>query len=414
MLNLDLTEPQSEFFSSAAEYVAAVAGYGAGKSHTLVSKIVSCMLAFRGIDLGYFAPSLNLVATIFYPALSEALTEVGIGHVINKQLNIVYTESGFGNIVCKPLNHPEQVIGFNIGMGFIDELDVLPTVRAMEAVQKVRARCRLVMPTGIPNQINIATTPEGFKATYSLFKKDPLPGSHLVRMPTRSNPHLPKDYVDSLFKMYPAALREAYLEGHFCNLTAGRVYYTFDRKVHCCKSEAQPGDHLHVGVDFNVGKNSALIVVERGDEIHAIDEIHGLYDTPDTIRALHEKYPNFTIYCYPDASGHNRHTTNASLTDHELLRQGGFNVRVNGVNPSVKDRIINVNRLIETGKFKINVDRCPEYTACLEQRPYDTMGLPDKSQDLDHLADCGEYVISFLRPIYRVDATVLTNIRGRY
>src|SRR5690606_25918631 len=105
----------------------------------------------------------------------------------------------------------------------------------------------------------------------------------------------------------------------------------------------QPNDTLHIGMDFNVTKMSAVVYVRRGDTMHAVDEFVDLFDTPAMIEAIKERYPKHSIGVYPDASGDNRKSVGASYTDISLLKNAGFNVFVNTTNPAVKDRINSTN-----------------------------------------------------------------------
>lgn len=71
-------------------------------------------------------------------------------------------------------------------------------------------------------------------------------------------------------------------------------------------------DVLHVGMDFNVTKMAAVVYVRRGEHMHAVDEFFNLFDTPAMIEAIQERYPNHEVAVYPDASGENRKSSNAS------------------------------------------------------------------------------------------------------
>lgn len=47
---------------------------------------------------------------------------------------------------------------------------------------------------------------------------------------------------------------------------------------------------LYIGLDFNVGKMSAIVHVRRNNQIHAVEEIVNGHDTPDMIRQIRERY----------------------------------------------------------------------------------------------------------------------------
>lgn len=381
-----LTEPQSDFFHAEERYVAAVAGFGAGKTAAAVSRIMTTKLKYPTVDLAYLAPSYGLIRDIFYPYMAEILTDMNIRFNINKGEHNIYIQ-GHGKIFCRTMERPDMLVGWQAGDAFMDEFDLLPTKKAETVIRKLSARLRVKFPDGKKNQRFITTTPEGFKATYKLFKKDPIPDSRLVQMSTYSNPHLPDDYIQGLIDLYPEQLIKAYLNGEFVNLVSGAVYYAFDRE--CCHTDRviHKGEPLHIGMDFNVGKMSAVIFV---DGLNIVDELIGYYDTPDLINAIQEKYDGHKIYVYPDAAGKNRNTTGATTSDHKQLKLAGFTVRALKANPMIKERVQSVNKVWQNGEMKINTEKCPSTTEAFEQQIYKG-GIPDKSQDLDHPIDGAGY-----------------------
>lgn len=156
----------------------------------------------------------------------------------------------------------------------------------------------------------------------------------LVQASTFDNElNLPPDYIPSLMDSYPEQLIMAYLNGQFVNLTSGTIYTAYDRKLNGSQETIQPGEVLFIGMDFNVGKMSAVVHVKRLGLPHAVDEIINGYDTPDMIKQIKERYWLYDgsdyrntrqIRVYPDASGDSRKSVRASETDISLLKQAGF------------------------------------------------------------------------------------------
>ena len=247
-MNIELTPPQSEFYQSTAKATAAVAGFGSGKTQTAMNRMLATMIECPGADMLYSAPTIPLIRDILWAKLHETLPEIGIDYTINKAESIVHLH-GLGKIFCRSMDHPERLVGFEVLDAFLDEMDILTTEKALEVFRKVKARCRqkaFRKGTGEQkkNQQFVTTTPEGFKATYELFKKNPVSGSHLVQMSTYSNAHnLPDDYIDDLLESYPSQLISAYLNGEFVNLVAAPVWssYNVDRNnVFCSHYSAYP------------------------------------------------------------------------------------------------------------------------------------------------------------------------------
>lgn len=188
----------------------------------------------------------------------------------------------------------------------------------------------------------------------------------------------------------------------------GVIYYCFDRLLNASTETVRIGEQLHIGMDFNVTKMSAVVYVKRGNDMHAVDEFYNLFDTPAMIEAIRERYPKNSIAVYPDASGDNRKSNNASETDISLLKKAGFSVYVNSRNPSVKDRINSTNsRFCNTMNERhlfINIHKCPQFVKCLERHIYDPNGQPDKKSGFDHMNDAGTYPIAYLFPINKQTA----------
>ncbi len=423
-MDVDLTEPQTDFFTSEAAYTAAVAGFGSGKTIAAWMRLLATKMRYPSIDLAYYAPTYALIRDIFYPYVEADLDKLRIPYHINKQENILHIQ-GYGQVFCRTMDNPELIVGYQVGDAFLDEFDVLDKEKAIRVIRKVKARMRQHFPDKKKHQMFISTTPEGFKATYELFKKNPLEDSSLVQMSTHSNAHnLPDDYIQGLYDMYPEQLIEAYINGEFVNLVSGGCFPKFSREQNGCNTEIQDNDHLYIGQDFNVGKQSSVIYVKREEfvageripQLHAADEIMQAFDTEETIQIIKERYPKHKITMVPDASGKARSSSSGSTTDFTLLREAKFKIDTPTANPLVKDRIISTNAAIRNSKgvikFKVNVDRCPDFTAAMEQIVFNKNGQMDKAHDLDHPVDAGTYPIDRYFPVRKVQAAQVQVIGG--
>ena len=364
--------------------------------------MIQNMIQAPGIDQAYLAPTYPLIRDIFYPAIDTMLPEMGLDYSINQSKHIVDID-GLGKIYCRTMERPEKIVGWEVADAFLDEFDILTLDKAMQVFRKISARLRQKNPTGRINQLFVTTTPEGFKATYRLFKQKPLKNSRLIQMSTYSNArHLPDDYIAELMEQYPAELIQAYLMGEFVNLTSGRVYKEYDRANCRSKETIQEGEVLYVGQDFNVGKMASTIYVRRGknnEEWHAAAELVDLLDTPNLIGVLKENFSKHKVIIYPDASGKNRKSQDASQSDIAMLKLAGYNIKANKKNPFVKDRILSVNQALSTGMMKVNDKLAPTVASNLEQQPYDKNGAPDKTGGTDHQNDATGYPIVFEMPI---------------
>jgi len=235
---------------------------------------------------------------------------------------------------------------------------------------------------------------------YDRWVKNVADGYVLYRAKTMDNAaNLPDGYIENLKATYSSNLLSAYLDGEFVNLTAGSVYPEFDRVLNATSETIRDNETLHIGMDFNVTKSAAVVHVLRNDKPHAVGELTGVFDTPAMIQLLKSRYAGHSIIIYPDASGSNRKSQNASESDIALLYQAGFQVFKNPANPAVKDRVLSMNKLIGDRSYRVNPDLCPELVEALERQSYDKNGEPDKSSGFDHVLDATGYCIAYRYPI---------------
>ncbi|MCW5597651.1 MAG: terminase family protein [Chitinophagaceae bacterium] len=402
--------PQSMFLSLENKFRAFVSGYGGGK--TWVGAMSLCKHFYENpyINAGYFAPTYPMIRDIFYPTIEEVGFNFGFDVKINqanKEVSIYLNGKYEGTILCRSLDNPGSVIGFKIGHALIDEFDTMPTNKAMLAWRKVMARMRYKVE-GLKNGIDVTTTPEGFMATHKIFiediqnKPDLAKNYGIVQASTYDNEkNLPDDYIPSLVESYPAELIQAYLHGQFVNLKSGTVYRSYNRVSHHSDERIKEGEPLYIGMDFNVQHMAASVFVQRPNGWHAVAELKDVFDTPDMARIIKERWKDkgHRIIIYPDASGGSRKSSDASISDLSILRQSGFEIRVNNTNPAVKDRINSVNKQFELGKLWVNSRECKTIASCLEKQAYDDNGEPDKKSGFDHMNDALGYCISYEFPI---------------
>ena len=409
-----LNRKQAEFLNMSHKFRAYVCGFGGGKTWAGCASLCKHFYEHPNVNAGYFAPTYPQIRDIFYPTIEECASDWGLTVDIkpsNKEVLFYLNGEYRGMVICRSMDSPSSIVGFKVGHALVDELDTLPTDKARDAWRKIIARMRYNVK-GLKNGIDVTTTPEGFKFTYEQFVKEANSSPEkaklygLIQASTYDNElNLPDGYIESLRQSYPPQLIEAYLNGQFVNLTSGAVYPDFDRKHNHTDEIIKQGETLHMGMDFNVLKMACVVFVVRDGLPLALDEIVGVHDTPTMCQIIKERYPNHHIIIYPDASGHNTSSKSASVSDHSILYEYGFKVYVNNTNPSIKDRVMAVNRLIcntdGQRKFLVNTINCPTVAECLEQQVYDQNGMPDKTGGHDHVNDALGYFLAYSHPIKR-------------
>lgn len=420
---LELNIPQAAFLNLPHKYKAYVAGFGSGK--TFVGCIGMCMHFWQwpGISQGYFAPTYPQIRDIFYPTMEEVADKMGLRIKVKQGDHEVEVYQGRlyrGTVICRSMEKPETIVGFKIGHALIDELDVMPMKKAETAWRKIIARMRYNVP-GLLNGIDVTTTPEGFKFVYQQFvkalrDKPELAALYgLIQASTFDNElNLPPDYIPSLMASYPPALINAYLRGQFVNLASGSVYPEFCRKKNHAGLVMLENEPLHAGLDFNRLNMTATVNVVRDGLPCTVDELTGVRDTPAMAQLLIDRYKKkgHSVILYPDASGQNASSKNASESDFTILRAAGLTLKVDHSNPAVMDRVNSVNAMILNAagerRWKINTERCPVTTEAFEQQVYDKNGAPDKGSNNDHAPDAQGYFINQRYPIVKRAATVET------
>lgn len=410
-INPTLNVPQARFLAMQHKFRAFVAGFGSGKTWTGCAALAKHGWEHPKVTSGYFAPTYPHIRDIFYPTIEEVMFDWGLRTDIktsDKEVHIYRGQQYRGTIICRSMDNPGTIVGFKIGHALIDELDVMSADKAKLAWRKIIARMRYNIPT-LKNGVDVTTTPEGFKFTYEQFKKQVAQRPELEKLyglmhaSTYDNAqNLPDDYIPSLIDTYPKELIDAYIDGQFCNLTTGTVYRAYDRAKHRSNETIKEGEPLFIGQDFNVGKMASTIYVKRPNGWHAVAELKDLFDTPDVIRVIQDRWQSkgHRIIIYPDASGQSRKSNNASASDIGLFQQAKFEVRVKSTNPAVKDRVLSVNKQFEDGNLWINDRACPTVADCLEQQAYDENGEPQKTGK-DHQNDATGYPIVYEFPISR-------------
>ncbi len=410
----ELNTPQARFLELPHKFKAFVSGFGAGKTWVGASGLCKHAWEFPRINAGYFAPTYGQIRDIFYPTIEEVATDWGLTTKIipsNHEVHLYCGRSRRATILCRSMDKPEEIVGFKIGKALIDELDVMRTEKARTAWRKIIARLRY-KADGLLNGVDVTTTPEGFRFVYQQFVKEvrekptsaPLYG--IVQASTYDNElNLPDGYIESLKESYPPQLVDAYIDGQFVNLASGSVYSNFDRKLNHTNESIREGEPLHIGMDFNVMNMTATINVIREGLPRLLGELTGVRDTPDMARLLKDRYlgKGHPVCVYPDASGANRSSKNASESDLSILKQSGFTIQVDNSNPAVKDRVNAYAGMILNAKgerrFRVNTDLCPVTTEALEQQAWGPNGEPDKTTGHDHPNDAEGYFMVQRYPI---------------
>ncbi|MEL4885706.1 terminase large subunit [Pectobacterium betavasculorum] len=357
-------------------------------------------------EIWYCAPTQKQAKRVFWRRLKQAIPAHWRATKPNETELSITLRSGH-IIRCVGLNNYDDLRGSGLFFVLVDEWADCPYAAWEEVIRPMLSTCRYVV-NGVlyigGHALRIGT-PKGFNHCYDTYlagQDGREPDHRSWSYTSVDGGNVPEEELESARrKMDPRTFRQEY-EASFENYQ-GVVYYCFDRRQNHTDESLRPNDALHIGMDFNVSKMAAVVYVMREGLPCAVDELMEVFDTPAMITKLQERFVGHKIAIYPDASGDNRKSSNASESDIALLKAAGFTVNVNPTNPAVKDRVNAMNGMLcntyGERRMRVNTHKCPKYTHCLERQIYNDAGEPDKKGGFDHGNDAGGYPIAYLFPV---------------
>ena len=203
--------------------------------------------------------------------------------------------------------------------------------------------------------------------------------------------------------------------------TGDNVFTEFNRDVHIIDvMPFQPGESVHVAVDFNVAKMCATAFAVRGDQMQCIQDFEGSANTDELCKKLKAEYPGRNIICYPDPSGNARKTSSAvGVTDFSIMRGHGFELRYRNKHPSIVDSVNAVNRLLRDANGNVRLffakKGCDGTIHSMEATSWkpiansndmDTATI-DKTAGVEHFSDGMRYACEYLMPVTSRGAAII-------
>jgi hypothetical protein len=230
---------------------------------------------------------------------------------------------------------------------------------------------------------------------------DPETGTRWVQCSAYDNEqYLPGGFIASRVATLTAEEKRNRVDGLFVS-SSDAIYSTFDRRLNVRPCPPDPARDLYLGVDFNNNPMSAAFLQRVGPEWRVVGEVAKRGTTEEHAARLvewcverHFRVP--LVKVVPDASGSSKqHATGKS--DHEMLRQAGFELCGPKANPPIKDRDNAVLKAIRRGGTPyLFVDpSCHQLITAIaklrntgrERSPY------------THITDCLGYVLHRFDPV---------------
>lgn len=299
------------------------------------------------------------------------------------------TLSNGAKVELKGADKPDSLRGVSTTMVVLDEYSYMKENVWGEIIQPTLAETKgsalfVGTPTGVQNHF------------YDLFVKGQSEGGDYKswQFTTLDGGFISAEEVENAKKNLDKRTFQQEYEASFLT-AANRVAYNFNRDIHCKVMEKSP--RMFWGVDFGVASymTAVLMCENTAGEIYVFDEI-GLQNsnTFELAQRMKQIAPGLPVY--PDPAGKAR-TSNSTKSDHIILQEAGFTVISKKANPTQKDRMNALNRMLEdaTGKHKLFVNpKCKNLIRDLELCTLEN-GQILKTETLSHFLDGLMYPIEY-------------------
>ena len=312
----------------------------------------------------------------------------------SKQVRINETELSItldngAKIELKGADKPDALRGVSTTMVVLDEYSYMKANVWGEIIQPTLAENQgsalfVGTPTGVQNHF------------YDLFVKGQSSNSDYKswQFTTIEGGFISAEEIDNAKKnLDKRTFEQEYLASFLT--AANRAAYNFNRDIHCKVMDKSP--RLFWGVDFGVASymTAVLCCENTAGEVFVFDEI-GLQNsnTFELAKLMQQKAPNLPVY--PDPAGKAR-TSNSTKSDHMILREAGFSVISKKANPTQKDRLNALNKMLEDANGKVRLFINPECKNLIRDLELCTMenGQILKTETLSHFLDALCYVMDY-------------------
>lgn len=397
-------ESQKKFHDSKARFKGYSGPIGSGKSQALCQEALKLSYVNAGRTGLIGAPTFPMLRDATLAALIEILEGNRIPHEWNRAENYMVLRETRSKILFRAVEEFERLRGSNLAWFGLDEL----TYTSEEAWLRLEGRLR---DPRAERLCGFAVwTPKGYDWVYERFVANRVEGYEVVTAAPFENRFLLgriPDYYERLRSSYDPRFYQQEALGEYLSMSAGRVYYAFDRAGNVESAGVNPGRPLLWALDFNVDPMSSVIAQMVGNRVMVLDEIvlnrASTYDACEEFRGRFGRHPAGLVV-YADATGARLQTS--GTTDVAILREclgdgayGAVDFRIPKSNPAVKDRVTLMNSKLETaaGERAMRIDpRCRELIKDLEQVLYKENSLvieKDRDPKRSHLSDALGYLV---------------------
>jgi len=392
---MQLTDIQKEIINNENRFKCIISGRRSGKTMAAIASLAKYS-RYPNKKCMYIAPTYRMAKQIVFDDLYLMLKERKWLKDVNKS-DLAFTLVNGSMIYLRSADNPDSIRGIGLDYVVLDE-----AADISEEAWKAVIRPTLSDKEG---SAMIISTPKGRGWLYDVYND----AKHLNDWASWqfttaeggivSEEELAQARIDLDERTY----KQEY-EAEFVDYS-GLIYYAFgEHNIKDMKFGHSDNIPIHVGIDFNIDPGCAAIAFQYQGGIHIYDEIE-IYgtDTREMVKEIMQRYPNRRYICYPDASGAQRRTSAGGITDHLILKNAGFQLKVGSVNPSVKDRIASVNAVCKADNTRLTISpKCVKIIKGLRSHTYkEGTRQPEKNGTVDysHFNDAVGYMINNLYPM---------------
>ena len=391
---MKLTTPQTEILNNPSRFKVVVSGRRFGKTYASIAALAK-HARYPNSKCMYVAPSYRMAKQIVWEDLKLLLKEKRWAKRINEsELTVTLINNSI--IMLRSADNPDSIRGVGLDFVVIDEAADIDE-EAWRAV---------IRPTLSDREGSalIISSPKGRNWLYDAYQNAKhLADWHSWQYSTAEGGIVTESEIEQAKRDLDERTFQQEYMAKFVDYS-GIIYYAFGD--HNIVEMTVPGDArfpLHVGIDFNVDPGCAVIGYQHGAGIHIFDEVE-IYgtDTNEMCREIQQRYPGRRIIAYPDAAGSQRKTSAGGVTDHIILKNAGFELRVGSQNPAVKDRVAAVNSAFKSkdGITKCTVDpKCTKVIDGLRKHTYKEGTRQPEKGVYDHFNDALGYMINNIYPV---------------
>lgn len=396
---MPLNPGQLTISNSPARFKVVIAGRRWGKTH-LATRELAHVCRYPNKLAWYIAPSYRMCRNILWDPLKTRLSTLNwIAKTNETDLSIILKNGS--KIALKGADNPDSLRGVSLDAVVFDEFAWIDET----------AWTHVIRPTLSDRQgtAMFISTPIGRNWAYDLYQRGLDPTEHSwesFSYTTIEGGNVTADEIESARRDLDARTFRQEYEATFEDY-ANRIFYSFDRAHNVKPYDKSTPKVIHVGLDFNVGKMSAAIFAQEGNNVHAIDEVSmQSSNTQEVCDEIISRYPGTKVFVYPDPSGAARKSSAASgTTDHTILANAGFVVKAPHKHNPVRDGINAVNSKLcsASNERTLYIDpRCKGIIESLEKHSYkEGSSQPDKDSGFDHMSDAIRYYIDYVFPVRR-------------